>query len=120
MAFKDANTLYRQQDYRGAVDEVRRSADRLLDGQGDCTDPMLVASYFYLANSYDNLYRPARRGEANNDALLTKAIDNYKKSADLDNESPDQDARAAVSCQRLRSRQAERSVAVGADPPEDD
>ncbi len=35
-------------------------------------------AYFFLGNSYDNLYKPARKGEADNDALLTKAIENYK------------------------------------------
>ena len=83
MAFKDANTLYRQQDYRGAAVKYEEALAGCAGG-GDCTDPSLVASYFYVANSYDNLYRPARRGEPNNDALLTKAIDNYKKSASLD------------------------------------
>ena len=34
------------------------------------------------ANSYDNLYKPARKGEADNDALLTKAIENYKIAAE--------------------------------------
>src|SRR5213075_2139356 len=74
MAFKDANTLYRQQDYRGAAAKYEQALSGCTSGQGNCTDPMLVASYFYLANSYDNLYRPARRGEANNDLMLTKAI----------------------------------------------
>ena len=39
-------------------------------------------AYFFLANSYDNLYKPARKGEAENDALLTKAIENYKLAAE--------------------------------------
>jgi len=84
MAFKDANTLYRQSDYRGAVVKYEAALNGCSRGQGDCTDPMLVASYFYLANSYDNLYRPAKRGDATNDSMLTKAIDNYKKSAALE------------------------------------
>jgi predicted Zn-dependent protease len=84
MAFKDANTLYRQSDYRGAAVKYEEALNGCSRGQGDCTDPMLVASYFYLANSYDNLYRPAKRGDATNDGMLTKAIDNYKKSASLE------------------------------------
>ena len=87
MAFKDANTLYRQQDYRGAVTKYEEALKGCAPDGGDCTDPMLVPSYFYLANSLDNLYRPARRGEANNDTLLSRAIDNYKKSATLDQNS---------------------------------
>lgn len=72
MAFKDANTLYGGQDYRAAAAKYEEAI---------AADPNLTAAYFFLGNSYDNLYRPARRGEANNDALLTKAVDNYKKAA---------------------------------------
>src|SRR5213075_981922 len=80
MAFKDANTLYRQQDFRGAAAKYEEALSGCRGGGPECTDPMLVSSYFYLGNSYDNLYRPARRGEPANDALLTKAIENYNKS----------------------------------------
>jgi tetratricopeptide (TPR) repeat protein len=31
------------------------------------TDPQLLTSYFFLGNSYDNLYQPSRRGTAEND-----------------------------------------------------
>jgi tetratricopeptide (TPR) repeat protein len=72
MAFKDANTMYAGQDYRAAAAKYEEAI---------AADPNLTAAYFFLGNSYDNLYRPARRGEAANDALLTKAVDNYKKAA---------------------------------------
>ena len=72
MAFKDANTMYAGQDYRAAAAKYEEAI---------AADPNLTAAYFFLGNSYDNLYRPARRGEANNDELLTKAVDNYKKAA---------------------------------------
>jgi len=45
-------------------------------------DPNLTAAYFYLANSYDQLYKPARAGEAENDALLQKAVQNYQLAAE--------------------------------------
>ena len=73
MAFKDANGLYQQQDYRKAAEKYEEAL---------AADPNLTAAYFFLGNSYDNLYKPARRGEAANDQLLTKAIDNYKKAAE--------------------------------------
>ena len=38
--------------------------------------------YFFLANSYDNLFRPARKGEPANDANLTKAVENYKLASE--------------------------------------
>ena len=43
-----------------------------------------MTPYFFLANSYDNLYKPARAGEAENDAIMQKAIENYKISAQKD------------------------------------
>jgi len=75
MAFKDANQLYQQQDYRAAAAKYEEAI---------AADPTLTYSYFFLANSYDNQFRPARRGEAGNDSMLTKAIDNYKKSAEVE------------------------------------
>ena len=75
MAFKDANTLYSGQDYRQAAAKYEEAI---------AADPNLTAAYFFLGNSYDNLYRPARRGEAANDELLTKAVENYKKAAAME------------------------------------
>ena len=71
MAFKDANGLYQQQDYRKAAEKYEEAiqADPNIGKQG---------AYFFLGNSYDNLYKPARKGEGSNDQLLTKASENYK------------------------------------------
>jgi tetratricopeptide (TPR) repeat protein len=44
----------------------------------------LTAALFYLGNSYDNLYKPARAGEPENDALLTKALDYYQQAYEKD------------------------------------
>jgi tetratricopeptide (TPR) repeat protein len=75
MAFKDANQLYQQQDYKAAAAKYEEAI---------AADPNLTYAYFFLGNSYDNQFRPARRGEAGNDAMLTKAIDNYKKSTEVE------------------------------------
>ena len=77
MAFRDANTLYSGQDYRGAAAKYEEAI---------AADPNLTEAYFFLGNSYDNLYRPARRGEAANDELLTKAVSNYKRAAESAND----------------------------------
>ena len=45
-------------------------------------DPSLEGAHFFLANSYDNLYKPSRAGEAENDAYMQKAIEWYKKAAE--------------------------------------
>jgi tetratricopeptide (TPR) repeat protein len=72
-AFKEANVLYTQQEYKKAVAQYEEAI---------ANDPDLTQAYFFLGNSYDNLYKPSRRGEADNDLQLTKAIENYKKAAD--------------------------------------
>jgi Flp pilus assembly protein TadD len=74
-AFKEANVLYQQQDYKRAADQYEVVVQN---------DPNLTTAYFYLANSYDNLYKPSRKGEAANDEYLKKAIENYRKSADTE------------------------------------
>lgn len=84
MAFKDANQMYRTQDYRGAAEKYTEAIDLCRGSAPDCTDPNLDAAYFFLGNSYDNQYRPARRGEPANDELLTRAIDNYRKAAEIE------------------------------------
>jgi cytochrome c-type biogenesis protein CcmH/NrfG len=84
MAFKDANQLYQAQDYRNAVQKYTETIDLCRGRAADCTDPDLVPSYFFRGNSYDNQYRPARRGDEANDALLTNAIADYRKSAELE------------------------------------
>jgi tetratricopeptide (TPR) repeat protein len=77
-AFKDANADYQAQRYEQAV---TRYLEVVADPSVD-TDPNLVHAYFFLANSYDNLYKPARKGEPENDKLLTQAIENYKLAAE--------------------------------------
>ena len=69
MALKDANQLYQRQDYKGAAAKYEEAIT---------SNPDLGDAYFYLGNSYDNQYRPARRGQPDNDQLMDKAISNYK------------------------------------------
>jgi len=83
MAFKDANQLYRGQDFRAAATKYTEAIEFCRGSNQDCTDPNLNPAYFFLGNSLDNQYRPARRGEPANDELLTKAIDNYRKAAEV-------------------------------------
>jgi tetratricopeptide (TPR) repeat protein len=78
-AFKEANVLYQQQEYKKAAEKYEIVV---------ASDPTLSAAYFYLANSYDNLYKPSRKGEAPNDEYLKKAVENYRKCADLEKKDP--------------------------------
>ena len=73
MALKDANQLYQRQDYKAAAAKYEEAIT---------ANPDLGDAYFYLGNSYDNQYRPARRGEAENDQLMDKAITNYKQAVE--------------------------------------
>jgi len=72
-AFKDANVVYAQQDYKKAA---------VLYEEAIVQDPELSVAYFYLANSYDNLFKPSRKGEPENDAYLSKAIEYYTKASE--------------------------------------
>jgi tetratricopeptide (TPR) repeat protein len=76
-AFKAANQAYQQQDYKKAAalyEEAIQASPETQSGH---------QSYFFLGNSYDNLYKPSKKGEPDNDALLQKAVDNYQKAAEL-------------------------------------
>ena len=75
MALKDAHTAYQQQDYRGAIGKYEEAI---------AADATQTEAYFYLGNSYDNMYRSARKGDATNDAFMSKAVDYYKKDAEID------------------------------------
>lgn len=74
-AFKEANVLYQQQDYKRAAERYEEVV---------ANDPSMSTAYFYLANSYDNLFKPSRKGEAQNDGYLKKAIEGYRKCADTE------------------------------------
>ena len=76
---KDAHTQYGRGDYPAAAELYEEVL---------ANDPNLVDAYFYLANSYDQQFRPALRGEPENDQLLDLAIDNYIKSSELQTGRP--------------------------------
>jgi tetratricopeptide (TPR) repeat protein len=77
--FKDGNLLYAQKDWKRAAEKYEAvvahedSFDKL---------PQLATAYFFLGNSYDQLYKPAKQGDPTNDAYIEKAIANYRKAAD--------------------------------------
>ncbi len=72
-AFKAANQAYQAQDYKKAAGLYEETV---------AADPGLAQAYFYLGNSYDNLYKPSKKGDAENDGLLSKAVDNYQAAAE--------------------------------------
>ena len=72
-AFKSANQAYQAQDYKKASALYEETVE---------ADPNLASAYFFLGNSYDNLYKPSKKGDPENDKLLEKAVDNYQKAAE--------------------------------------
>jgi len=74
-AFKDANVKYGAQDWKDASAKYEEAL---------ASDPNYDAAHFYLANSYDNMYKPARKGEAQNDSYMQKAIQHYKIASEKD------------------------------------
>src|SRR5688572_23803524 len=71
--FKLANAAYQGQDYKKAAELYEEALKN---------DPNLSQAHFYLGNSYDNQFKPSRRGEPDNDELLQKAVENYQLAAD--------------------------------------
>jgi len=77
-SFKDGNAQYQQQDYKKAAK---------LYEEAIAADPEIQYAHFFLANSYDNLYKPGRKGEKENDEYLTKAVEIYKKAAEIEKDT---------------------------------
>lgn len=71
-AFGDANKLYQRTDYAAAI--ARYQDVIALDSQ----PPIKGFAYFFLGNSYDNMYKPSKKGDPVNDANLPKAVEYYK------------------------------------------
>jgi tetratricopeptide (TPR) repeat protein len=86
--FKDANTFYGRGDFEAAVEEYGKVLE-ILDANPDGNE-LLTAAYFYIANSHDQLYSPARRGEPDNQRNLEEAIHYYELASER---IPDPDLR---------------------------
>jgi hypothetical protein len=65
--FKQANQAYQSQDY----DRASKLYEETI-----ANDPSNSIVYFYLGNSYDNLYKPGEKGKPANDQLIQKAVQN--------------------------------------------
>src|SRR5262245_28182450 len=86
MAFKDANALYTAQNYAAAAKRYEEAIANGCSGNS-CNPKELGYSYFFLASSYDNMFKPAKREDPKQQDLLKKAVANYQKAAEL---SPDE------------------------------
>lgn len=78
-AFKEANDHYRAGQWADAA----RGYEAVIAAQPDYQAmPHLSTAFFFLGHSYENLYRPARQGEPDNDEFIHKAIENYRLAAE--------------------------------------
>ena len=75
---KEAHELYKASKWKEAAAAYEAAV---------ASDPTLQGAHFFLANSYDNMYKPSRAGEAENDEYMKKAIEWYKRAAEKE---PDQ------------------------------
>jgi tetratricopeptide (TPR) repeat protein len=81
-AFKDGNKQYAGSHWKEAADHYEEAIALDPNANVNTCGDSAGCVYFYLANSYDNMYRPTRKGEPANDQLLEKAIANYKLAAE--------------------------------------
>jgi len=72
-AFSDGNNLYKKGEYKNAIARYE-DAVRLNPDQG------LV--YFFLGHANGMLYKSSKKGQPENDAYLTRAIENYRLTID--------------------------------------
>jgi len=72
-AFKDGTEAYKKSDFAKAAQEFQDSITYNGD-QG--------IVYFYLANSYDQQFKPSKKGEPANDEFMKKAVENYQLAID--------------------------------------
>jgi tetratricopeptide (TPR) repeat protein len=75
-AYKSANAAYAAQDYKKAADLYKQAVE------ADPDYPDFSPAYFFLGNSLDNLWKPSKKGEPENDKLLEDAVKAYQVAAD--------------------------------------
>ena len=75
-SYKAANAAYQTQDYKKAADLYQEAVT------ADPDFPDFAPAYFFLGNSLDNLWKPSKKGDPENDKLLQDAVKNYQLAAD--------------------------------------
>lgn len=86
-AFQSGNEMYQ----KGQLKEALVHYDNAIN-----YNPDLGYAYFFRGNVYDQMYKPTKRGEADNDVNLDKAVENYRIAIDKLKSSPDRDTDASI------------------------
>ena len=76
-AFKDGNRLYKEENYRKAIEEYERAVT---------LKPDFAEALFYLASSEQALYRPGKEGDENRKRLDT-AVGYFEKALEVNKAS---------------------------------
>lgn len=102
-AFKDGTEAYKKSDFATA-------AARFQESIGYSGDQGMV--YFYLANSYDQQFKPSRKGEPANDAFMKKAVENYQAAIDKLSGPPSADPKINEANEKFRRYSYEYMIAA--------
>src|SRR5215468_10453711 len=78
-AFKDGNKLYKEENYRKAIDLYEKAV---------ALDPGMAEAHFYLASSEQALYRPGK-DDPENKQRLDLAIEHYKTALEVNKANTD-------------------------------
>ena len=99
-AFKDGNRLYKEENYRKAIEEYEKAVQ---------LKPDFAEAHFYLASSHQSLYRPGKEGDENR-MHLDKAIEHYEQSLAANKAN-------TPNLQQLRLNTLGALTAIYSDPP---
>lgn len=99
-AFKDGNKLYKEENYRRAIEDYERAVE---------LKPDFAEAHFYLASAHQSLYRPGKE-DADNKTHLDTALQHYEKSLELNKADTD-------SLKQLRLNTLGALTAMYSDPP---
>ncbi|MGE5125996.1 MAG: tetratricopeptide repeat protein [Betaproteobacteria bacterium] len=99
-AFKDGNRLYKEENYRKAIQEYEKAV---------ALEPDFAEAHFYLASSHQALFRPGKEGEENKQHLQT-ALEHYLKALEVNKANTPQ-------LKELRLRTLEQLTVAYSDPP---
>jgi tetratricopeptide (TPR) repeat protein len=72
-AFKDGNKLYKEENYRKAIELYEKAV---------ALKPDMAEAHFYLASSYQALFRPGK-DDPENKERMEKAVEHYKRALEL-------------------------------------
>ncbi|MPY91475.1 MAG: tetratricopeptide repeat protein [Luteitalea sp.] len=76
-AFTQGNEEYATKQYREAIEQYQAVLDSMPE-QEIAQDDVLSSVWFFLGNSYENLYKPALENDPDNQELAKQAVRNYE------------------------------------------